>query len=78
MLKKKKFKKISSDNVEVWTENKYEEYMQDLYGMEFIAGFTESGVPYGTFKDEYEDKHNDKIDIKDINSNIQDNDDLPF
>jgi hypothetical protein len=76
MPKKKKLKKINSHNVEVWTENKYEEYMQDLYGMEFIAGFTESGVPYGTFKDE--DKYNDKIDIADINLNIQDNDDLPF
>jgi hypothetical protein len=31
-----------------------EDYLKELYGMEFIAGFTESGVPYGIFKDDLE------------------------
>jgi len=25
--------------------------MKEIYGMDFIAGFTENGVPYGTFRD---------------------------
>ena len=48
MGKKKKSKKDKSNNPEVWTEEQYEEYMKELYGMEFIAGFTENGVAYGT------------------------------
>ncbi|MBZ9606312.1 hypothetical protein G9F73_000450 [Clostridium estertheticum] len=76
MSKKKKSKKSSNSNVEVWTDEQYQEYMKDLYDMEFIAGFTENGVPYGIFNNE--DKENEKIDITDIYSNIPDNDDLPF
>ncbi len=52
MSKKKKYKKHTNDNIELWTEEQYEEYLKDLYGMEFIAGFTESGVPYGLFNEE--------------------------
>jgi len=40
------------NNVEVWTEEQYEEYIKAIYGMEFIAGATENGVPCGTFIDE--------------------------
>lgn len=47
--KKRKNKMIDSD---VWTEEEYDEYMADLYGLEFIAGYTESGVPYGIAKEE--------------------------
>lgn len=36
--------------------------------MEFIAGFTENGVPYGTFRSEEE---NDVLDIKDVFSDIE-------
>jgi hypothetical protein len=54
MSKKKKSKKHTNNNVDVWTEEQYEEYLKGLYGMEFIAGFTESGVPYGLFNEEIE------------------------
>ena len=74
MGKKKKSKKDKSNNPEVWTEEQYEEYMNELYGMEFIAGFTENGVPYGTFIDE--DEENDKLIIRDIS--IDYDDELPF
>lgn len=47
--KKKKSKKNSNGNVEIWTEEQYETYMEELYGMEYIAGYTENGVPFGTF-----------------------------
>lgn len=55
MGKKKKSKKVKSNNVEVLTEEQYEEYVEELYGMDFIAGFTENGVPFGTFIDEVEE-----------------------
>ena len=70
MSKRKKSKKSSSSNEEVWTEELYEEYFQQIYCMDFIAGFTEGGVPYGIL----EDKENYKIGSRDI----MDNDDLPF
>jgi hypothetical protein len=77
MGKKKKSKKCRNNSVEVWTEEQYEEYLKELYGMKFIAGFTENGVPYGVFYDE--DEENDKLDISaGIYSNISDNDYLPF
>lgn len=72
MAKRKKAKKTVA-NGEVWTEEQYEEYMKELYDMEFIAGFTEGGVPYGIFNDD-----DDDIDITDGYSNISDNDELPF
>ncbi len=75
MGKKKKTKKSSNNGVEVWTEEQYEEYLKDLYGMEFIAGFTENGVPYGLFSDE---GVNDKIDIADIYPNTSETDVIPF
>ena len=50
--KKKKVKKQTDEKDEVWTEQQYEEYLKGLYGMEFIAGFTEGGVPYGLFDEE--------------------------
>jgi len=76
MGKKKKSKKDKSNNPEVWTEEQYEEYMKELYGMEFIAGFTENGVPYGTFIDEDEDEENDELISRDIS--IDSDDELPF
>ncbi len=53
MSKNKKSKNIN-DNVEVWTEEQYEDYLKGLHGMEFIAGFTEGGVPYGLFNEREE------------------------
>ena len=46
MRKRKIAKNKEFNNPEVWTEEQYEEYMKELYGMKFIAGYTESGVPY--------------------------------
>jgi hypothetical protein len=74
MGKKKKSKKVKSSNVEVWTEAQYEEYMEELYGMDFIAGFTENGVPYGTFIDE--DEENEELINSDIS--IDHDEELPF
>jgi hypothetical protein len=54
MSKKRKYKRRTNDNLEVWSENQYEEYLKGVYGMEFIAGFTEGGVPYGLFYEEIE------------------------
>lgn len=54
MLKKKKSKKHMNNKVERWTEEQAEEYLKGIYGLEFIAGFTESGVPYGIFEDDLE------------------------
>lgn len=73
MSKKKKFKKHTNNNVEEWTEEQYEEYLKGLYGMEFIAGFTESGIPYGLFNEEIETIYSRKMD----NPNKPD-DELPF
>jgi len=56
MGKKKKSKKHINNNIERWTEEQYEEYLKGLYGMEFIAGFTESGVPYGLFEGDLENE----------------------
>jgi hypothetical protein len=63
MSKRKKVKKIKNSNVEIWTEEQYEEYLQDLYGMEYIAGFTENGVPFGIFKEDIEIHRSEKSDI---------------
>ena len=54
MGKKKKSKKHSNNSIERLTEEQYEEYLKELYGMEFIAGFTEGGVPYGLFEEDLE------------------------
>ncbi|KJS88700.1 MAG: hypothetical protein JM58_00515, partial [Peptococcaceae bacterium BICA1-8] len=74
MGKKKKSKKDKSNNAEIWTEEQYEEYMKEIYGMDFIAGFTENGVPYGTFRDK--DGENDELIIRDIS--IDSDDEIPF
>lgn len=58
MSKKKRKKKSRCNDVVVWTEKQHDEYVKGIYGMDVIAGFTENGVPYGTYVDE-----NDKHDI---------------
>lgn len=53
--KKRKNKKSTDKNLNnsnVMTEEEYEEYLMNLYGMSFIAGYTSGGMPYGTFIDE--------------------------
>ena len=55
MRKKRKSKKYFDNNsIEIWTEEQYEEYLKGIYGIEFIAGFTENVIPYGLFKEDLE------------------------
>ncbi len=61
MDKKKKQNKKSNNNLEVWTEEEYEKYLADLYGFDFIAGFTDNGVPYGTLKNEIDIEEDDSF-----------------
>lgn len=68
MGKKKKSKKHTNNNVGISSKEQYEEYLQELYGMEFIAGFTENGVPFGIFEEDTE--------IADIPSDSDD--EMPF
>ena len=74
MIKKIRSKNSKCNNDEVLTEEQYEEYLKEIYGMDFIAGFTESGIPYGIIKDE--DNENDEIITREIS--VDSNDDLPF
>jgi len=64
MSKNKNSKKSKFNDAEIWTEEQYEEYLKEIYGMDFIAGFTENGVPYGTFVDE--NNKNDELISQDI------------
>lgn len=73
MSKLNKVKKAKNSKVEKWTEEQYEEYLSGLYGMEYIAGFTEGGVPYGVFKKDLEEcGGNNFNDSKEVN------DEMPF
>jgi len=73
MIKVKKIKKANNSKVEKCTEEQYEEYLSGVYGMEYIAGFTEGGIPYGVFeKDLYEHDGNNFNDLKEFD------DELPF
>lgn len=73
MGKKKKSKKHKNNKVERWTEEQAEEYLKGIYGMEFIAGFTEGGVPYGIFEEDLE------IDVVDEYEKVEDSyDEMPF
>ena len=74
MSKNNKLKKNKFNNAEIWTEEQYEEYLKDIYGMDFIAGFTDNGVPYGTFVDE--NNKDDELISQDIS--IDSNDEVPF
>lgn len=74
MSKTKRPKKSKYNTVEVWTEEQYEEYLKGIYGMDFIAGFTENGLPYGTFTDG--DSNSEELSIQDIS--FDSNDELPF
>lgn len=54
---KNKRKKKKLDTSEAWTEEELENYL----GFEFIAGFTEGGVPFGIEKNE-DDSTNEPLD----------------
>ena len=58
----------------IWTEEQYEECLKGIYGMDLIAGFTENGVPYGTFMDEND--VGDELISQDIS--FDSNDKVPF
>ena len=73
MGKKKKSKKHTNNNLGICTKEQYEEYLQELYGMEYIAGFTENGVPFGIFKEDTEIHGSEKYDIS-----SDSNDEMPF
>ena len=74
MSKNNKSKKNKFNNAEIWTEEQYEEYLKDIYGMDFIAGFTENGVPYGTVVDE--NNKDDELISQDIS--FDSNYEVPF
>lgn len=52
MGRNRKSKKSKVKEDESWTEAQYEEYLMGLYEMDFIAGYTAGGIPYGSFIDE--------------------------
>ncbi|MFA6941007.1 MAG: hypothetical protein WCQ54_08520 [Clostridiaceae bacterium] len=72
MSKKKKSNKHTKNNIEAFTEEQYEEYLKELYGMEFIAGFTEGGVPFGLFEEE------ETCAVKKSDNYDESEDELPF
>lgn len=68
-----KGKKTGDSKVEIWTEEQYEDYLAELYGMEYVAGFTEGGIPYGVLKEDLEVYGENEID------DLRDSDDeVPF
>ena len=70
----KESKKNKDSNTDVWTDEGYEENLKGLYGMDYIAGYTENGVPYGTMIDENNEM--DELTTKD--SSCDSKDELPF
>lgn len=70
----KKSTKNQDNNTDVWTDEQYEEYLKNLYGIDFIVGYTENGVPYGAMIDENNEM--DEPITKD--SSLDSNDELPF
>lgn len=64
-MSRKKFKR---NDVEIWTEEQTDQYLKGLYDLDFIVGYTESGVPYGVPLD---------VDYKE-NSFDGDGEELPF
>ena len=47
MNSKNKAKKTKKNDTEIWTEEQYDQCMKGHYGLNFIVGYTEGGVPYG-------------------------------
>ena len=54
--RKKQKKKNKDKEVEIWTEEQYEDYLKGVYGLDFIAGYTEGGMPFGLPADETADE----------------------
>lgn len=74
MSRNRKSKKSKVKKDETRTEEEYEEYLTGLYGMDFIAGYTAGGIPYGSFMDEVDEKEG--LTVPGIPCN--ENEDLPF
>jgi orotate phosphoribosyltransferase-like protein len=70
----KKSTKNQDNNTDVWTDEQYEEYLKNLYGIDFIVGYTENGVPYGAMIDENNEM--DELITKD--SSLDSNEEEPF
>lgn len=76
MGKKNNSKKRIRKKNEIWTEEQYEEYIMDMYDMDFIVGYTEGGLPYGNFINE---DNNHVIDVKPSQRiSNDDEEDIPF
>jgi hypothetical protein len=76
MGKKNNSKKRTRKKNEIWTEEQHEEYIMDLYDMDFVTGYTEGGVPYGNFIIE-EKKYFNEVNPSQRMSN-DDEVDIPF
>jgi hypothetical protein len=76
MGKKNNSKKRIRKKNEIWTEEQYEEYIMDLYDMDFVAGYTEGGIPYGNFINEDNNYVNDVKPSQRISND--DEEDIPF
>ena len=76
MGRKKRWKtnKSSKNNTEMWKEEQNEEYMKELFGLDYIVGYTEGGVPYGIASDE----DNEEMGFSDVNRNDAIGEELPF
>ncbi len=75
MSKKKNKKKTNEYNTEIWTEEQHEQYMKGVYSMDFIAGYTEGGIPYGISLDE----DNERLQLFGENPSYDnDGEELPF
>lgn len=70
-------KEKHNNEAEIWTEEEYEEYLKGLYGIEFIAGYTEGGMPYGLPVENDDDKEVYKA-YRTDNSSDTDEEELPF
>lgn len=71
MSRTKKSKRSTKNKAQIREE--YEDYLAKLYGLDFIAGYTEGGVPYGTFSEDKEENGEKKL-----NNNNYSDDEIPF
>lgn len=46
-MPKKKRGKNKDFSTEIRTEEEHDAYMTGIYGFEYLAGYTDSGLPYG-------------------------------
>ena len=75
MSKKKKYKKDKNE-INIWTEEEYEEYVKGLYGLEYIAGYTEGGIPYGLSVEN--DNNNNKNSTNSSDNSRDSDEEIPF